>query len=199
MATRNAQKKAEERRISTIGDFKNRIGGIQELPSGLSVQFRNPGGLQAFMGNGTIPNSLMPLVKQALKDGDAPKPEDMLGADGEVDADLLADMVKMYDSVAMACIVKPRVHPVPTDSDVAAWNREHPEDPVEDPEDLRSDEKLYIDELPFDDKQFLLMLVTGGVKDLETFLQQSEQDVANVASIQGNVRAAQLAAGLDPR
>lgn len=178
MATR---KKAEELRISQVGDFKKRIGGIIELPSGLVVRYRNPGGLQAFMANGTIPNSLMPLVKKALKEGKAPETEELFGKNNELDPKLLTEMMEMFDSIAVRCIVEPRIHPTPAT------------------EDERADDKLYADELPLDDKQFLMQLITGGTKDLETFRKQLDKNVADVAEKQSPVRAAQRAAGIDPR
>ena len=195
MATRSTQKKAEELRISQIGDFKNRIGGTQELPSGFTVKVRNPGGLQAFLGSGTIPNSLMPLIQKALKAGKAPDAKDFLSKEGEVDPALLTDMFVMMDNIAVQCIVEPRIHPKLTSADVEKWNAENPDKQVRDPEDLRRADQLYVDELPIDDKQFLMQWVMGGTRDLETFRQQQLAGVDDVATKQDAVRAAQRALG----
>lgn len=177
--TRKDIKKAEELRISQIGDFKKRLGGTIELPSGFVVKVRNPGGLQAFMMNGTIPNSLMPIIKNALDAGKAPDPKDLMLKNGELDPSLFKAMGEMLDAVALQCIVNPTIHPVPAS------------------EDERSDEQLYVDELPFDDKQFLMQWMSGGTKDLETFRQQQQQGVDAVAASQNAVRAAQRNLGTD--
>lgn len=181
MSNKSAAKKAEERRISQVGDFKARMGGIQELPSGLVVKVRNPGGLQAFMVGGQIPNTLMPMIKRALEGGQSLDPKEMLGEDGEVDPKLFAAMEEMLDSVALRCIVDPAIHPKPES------------------EEARSDEELYVDEIPMEDKQFLMQWVSGGTRDLEKFRQQQQSGLESVAKVQVDVRAAQRAAGLDPR
>lgn len=198
-ATRKDIQKAEEARISQIGDFKNRIGGTQELPSGFTVKVRNPGGLQAFLAGGTIPNSLMPLIQKALKSGKAPDAKEFLSKDGEVDPALLTDMFEMMDNIAVQCIVEPRIHPKLTQADVEKWNAENPDKRVSDPEDLRRADTLYVDELPMDDKQFLMQWIMGGTRNLETFRQQQLEGVDDVAAKQNAVRAAQRAAGADPR
>src|SRR3546814_3769918 len=51
--------------------------------------------------------------------------------------------------------VEPRLHPVPDENDMNHYNATH-DDQIESPEELRLDTKLYTDELPDDDKQFLL-------------------------------------------
>lgn len=177
--TRKAAKEAEQRRISQIGDFKARMGGIQELPSGLTVKVRNPGGLQAFMMNGTVPNSLMPLIKEALAKGKGMDVKEAIMPDGEIDPNMFNAMSDMLDSVTMQCVVSPKIHAVP----------ENEED--------RSDEELYVDEIPTEDKQFLLQWVTGGTRDLEEFRSRLELGVDDVAASQSAVRAAQSALGAD--
>lgn len=168
-ATRKAQKDAELSRISQIGDFKKRIGGIFELPSGLVVKLRNPGGLSAFLDSENIPNALLAIVQKALKTGQKVDPEEFLSDDG-IDAEMLKSVTFMFDAVAIKAMVEPRVHPAP------------------ETEDDRRDDMLYVDELPQDDKQFIFNWVTSGVKDLEPFRNQSESDVASVSAI-GNVRS----------
>src|SRR3954453_22167561 len=71
----NPAKAAEERKISQIGDYKKRMGGIIELPSGFFVKVKNPGGLRAFMDSGSIPNSLMPIIQESLNRGKKPDPK----------------------------------------------------------------------------------------------------------------------------
>ena len=199
MPKRSTAKKAEERRISQTRDFKTRMGGIQELPSGLVVKLRNPGGLMAFMNAKNIPNSLMAIIQRSLGQGKAPEPEELMGKEGEVDPEMLDGMKEMMDAVAQRCIVQPKFVPAPTEEDVVAWNAEHPDDLVDEPEDLRDEETLYLDELPFDDKMFIFQWVSGGTRDLEEFRARHDEGMADVAKKSSAVRDAQLAAGLDPR
>lgn len=195
MATRKAEQEAEIRRISQIGDFKTRLGGIQELPSGLVVKVRNPGGLQAFMGKGqAIPNSLMSIIEKGMKTGQAPKPDELF-KDGKMDQDVFGDMVILLDNIALKTIVEPRIWPRLTDADVNEWNKTHPDEPVGDIEDLRSDEKLYADELPDDDKQFLFQWISGGTRDLETFRAGLAQSLDSVVAVAGNRQSSEPDSG----
>lgn len=199
MATRSTAKKAEQSRISQIGDFKKRIGGELELPSGLTIKWRNPGGLRAFMAAGKIPNVLLNQVDRALKGGpeaQAALENDMIQKLQE-DPEMINQLMELYDDVAIKCFVQPRLHPVPTMDDVEANNLQFPEAPVEDPEELRSDDKLYVDEIPDDDKAYLFSLLSGGVQDLERFRQEHQIDVDRLARVSGVVGQPVVDSGAD--
>lgn len=180
-ATRKAEKEAEQLRISQIGDWKKRIGGVMEMPSGLTAAVRNPGGLNVFLGDGNIPNSLLTIIRTALDQGRVPDASEFLGEQGQFDPELLKGMDVMLNNVVVKVMVKPRVLPVP------------------DNEDDRLDTELYADEIPQDDKMFLLQWVSGGTRDLEEFRKKQQQGMDAVAQSTSSVRAAQLAAGIDPR
>jgi hypothetical protein len=183
--------KAEERRISAIGDIKQRTGGIIELPSGITVRWRNPGGLRAFMSQGKIPNALIGAVEQGLKGGKGAS--DKMAADVmkqmEDNPEMLGQLMEMYDSVAMKCLVEPKLWPVPTEEDLKAWNKDpkNRDDQLDDVEDLRYEDRLYVDELPDDDKAYLFSLLSGGVKDLETFRAERSISMDAVARVSGVV------------
>lgn len=181
----NPAKAAEQLRISQIGDFKKRMGGVMELPSGVVVKLKNPGGMRAFLGADNIPNSLMVIIDKALKTKQAPKVEDIIGEGGKIDPAMMRDMMSLFDIVALQTIVEPPVLPAPTQADVTAWNEQHPDDPKLDPEQLRDENLLYIDEFPDDDKQFIFQWVTGGVKDLETFRKRQQEGVDSLGSVAG--------------
>lgn len=146
-------KEAVELKISPIGDFKKRLGGITELPSGLVVRLHNPGGLNAFMGSSTIPNGLMPLVSKQIKNAKAGKGVDevALGKEIEANPELMLQMTQMIDAIVIRCVVEPEVQPVPDDFGA------------------RNPDVLYVDELMGDDKQFIFKWLTSGVTDLEPF------------------------------
>lgn len=171
-AARAAQQ-AEALRISQVGDFKKRLGGVMELPSGLVVKAKNPGGLRAFLNSGLIPNSLMSIIQKGLDKGSGKNISTEIVKDGKIDPEMLTDMMAMMDNIAVKVIVEPQIHPTLTENDLRVWNETHPEnEPLTSIEQLRSDDKLYADELPDDDKMFLFQWVSGGTKDLETFRRQ---------------------------
>lgn len=178
-----AEAAAEARRISQIGDFKKRLGGVMELPSGAVVKVRNPGGLKAFLGNGSIPNSLMPIVQKAVNNGKQVSAEEMgiINEDGSIDPAVLKDMLAMIDNVTIQSVVEPKVHPAPAD------------------EDERDDDLLYVDEFPDEDKQFLFQWVSGGTRDLEQFRREYSTAVDSVATVTGDTRIAIPADGVDAR
>ena len=185
MATsRSTAKKAEERRISQIGDFKNRMGGIFELPSGANVRLRNPGGLQVFLANGTIPNSLLPIIEQALKGSKQAQDEtaEAMTSLLTTKPEAMAEMMALYDNVLLKVVVEPRVHAVPTWDDVEQNNKQFPEAPADDPEDLRREDRLYVDEFPDEDKQFIFQWVTSGNSDLATFRERHSKSMATLAA-----------------
>jgi len=160
----NPAKKAEELKISQIGDFKKRLGGLIELPSGAVVKYKNPGGLQAFITSKSIPNSLMGIVEKALGKGKGIKIDDIISED-KIDPELLADIMILTDTVMLRSVIEPPVHPVPES------------------ETDRDDDLLYVDEFPAEDKQFMFQLITGGTKDLETFRQQLNSGMDSLAAV----------------
>lgn len=179
--SRSKTAKAEELRISQIGDFKKRLGGVMELPSGLVVRLRNPGGLRAFMSKGNIPNSLMVIIQKALDKGTSPEVDELM-PEGKVDPKLMDDMMDMMDTIAIATIVEPKLHNKLTEDDLVAWNKTNPNDQLNEVEELRQADRLYVDELPDDDKQFIFQWISGGTRDLEIFRQQSDASLDSVVA-----------------
>lgn len=181
----NPAKRAEQLRISQIGDFKKRMGGIMELPSGAVVRLKNPGGLQAFIGeqSADIPNPLMNIIQESLDKGQAPSIKKFTNASGGVDPEMMDAMNRMLEQALVKTIVEPKVKPRLTQADVDQWNTENPDDLVEDLEELRDENVLYADEFPDADKQFIFQWVTGAVKDLETFRQKQQQGLGDLEAI----------------
>ena len=167
-----ATKTAINRQISNVGDFKQRIGGIVELPSGFTVRVKNPGGLRVFLNAGTIPNSLMAVVQDAMDKGKKITEEDIM-KDGQLDPQQLADMMELNDQVALKTIVEPSILPVP-----------------ENEADRKSDQ-LYVDELPDEDKLFLFQWVTGGARNLERFREEYQASMDASQAGGSNVSSAE--------
>lgn len=189
MASTAATKKAQQLRVSQIGDFKSRMGGIMELPSGLIMKLKNPGGLQSFIANGTIPNSLLGIVQEGLqgKTGvDAAKAANELSKD----MNSIGEMITMLDLVFVQTAKEPKVYPAPTDEDLERHNILNPTKKLEDVDDLRDDDRLYVDEIDQTDKQFVFQWVSGGVRDLETFRAELASNVADLSASEGSEDAA---------
>jgi len=185
-----AIKKAEQSRISQIGDFKNRLGGIMELPSGLIVRTHNPGGMKAFLAvDSGVPNSLMSVISKSLAKGKAPTEADLMGENGEMDPKMLDEMMALMDSVAMRVIIEPTIHPNPTEDSLEAWNRDNPDNQFASIEHLIQGhpDHIFVQELPEDDKSFLFQWISGGTRDLEKFRQQLEErmDAVPASAITG--------------
>lgn len=170
MASRNpatAAAKAESRKISQVGDFKRRLGGVFELPSGMVVKLKNPGGMNAFIKAKIIPNSLMGVIKQNVDKGTNPDMTEIMNKDGGFDDEILNDMTALMDNIATMCVVEPDVQPTPG------------------VDDERDDELLYADELSDEDKAFIFQWVSGGTTDLETFRAGHKKSMAAVSAEQG--------------
>lgn len=140
---------------------KATVGHELRLPSGNVCLARRPG-MQAFITNGTIPNSLMPMVNKFLNEGKAPKStKDVLGGE-ELTPELIADMYRMFNDVVLDVVIEPKVSNPPNS------------------EEDRDDDVLYIDEVDDEDKSFIFNWAVGGTSDLEKF--RSEQ-----AALMGSV------------
>lgn len=198
MATKkNPTNKAEALRVSQLGDFKSRLGGILELPSGLVVKVKNPGGLQAFIANGTIPNSLLKIVQETLQDKKGVD-EAKRAAELAKDLDSLGDMMRLLDLVASQVVKQPVCRMAPTQDDVDRHNMLFPENQVETPDELRDDENiLYTDDIEEMDKQFLFQWVSGGTRDLESFRKKYEGNVAAVSAVSEPEATPELTDGAD--
>lgn len=174
--------------VSSIKDFKRRTQAIVTLPSGFKVKLRNPGGMQAFFSTGLIPNSLMNIVNQGIKTGDVSMKD--LSPDGNVDDKMISDMSRLMDDIALRCMVEPKLNPVPNEKDLAAWNKANKDNKLTDVEDLRSDDKLYVDEIDEEDKLFIFHWMSSGVTDLETFRNRQKQGVDTLSAGEGDTPSA---------
>ena len=182
---------------SSVAEFKKKSGGLTELPSGLVVKLRNKGGMRGFLASGIIPNSLMGIVQDAIGKGTAPDMSGIVDDQGHMNEEMLNDMLLMTDRVVMDVMVDPVVLPAPTEADVEEWNRTHraAKDKVKEPDDLRDDEELYIDEVDEEDKAFIFQWVTGGTRDVEQFRKELAAGMDDLGGLQGLPSAPQPTRG----
>lgn len=158
---------------TSVSDWKKKSGSDLQLPSGHTCRVRNPG-MKAFLSAGLIPNSLIPIVTEALSRGESPsggaskqdeqiekKLQDELSSDPK----LLTDMMDAIDNVTVYCVLQPKVNPTPVKELVQA---DGSVELVED-FDAKDPELLYVDEVDFEDKTFIFNWAVGGTRDLERF------------------------------
>ncbi len=137
---------------------KASAGTPLQVPSGNTALVRSSG-MQIFLTKGLIPNSLLPIVRQAMSG----KQVDLKAED--ITEDQLADMVMLFDAIVVHCVIEPTVLPVPAEGEE------------------RDPEALYVDDVDFDDKMFIFQWVVGGTRDLEQF---RKEQAAGVDAVRGS-------------
>lgn len=153
-------------KASSVASWKAKSQGTPlTVPSGQTALVKLPG-LQVFLEEGIIPNSLLPLVTESLSKGIAPSQRQL---QDNMDLDKVRDMMSLFDAVTVYCVVEPKVYPIP-------------------PADKERDEELlYVDEIDFDDKMFIFQFAIGGTREVETFRKEHEAYVADVSDDESDV------------
>lgn len=159
-APKKAAPTAPVAEVTPVSAWKARAGGQPlELPSGNVALVRVPG-MQAFVASGIIPNSLMPIVNEAIEKHTTPSMEEVMA-----NTNMLRDMTVFMDNVVIHCFTEPKVHHVPN------------------PGVDREPDKLYVDEIDAEDKSFVFQLACGGTRDLERFRRERDEAMADVAAL----------------
>lgn len=128
-----------------------------EVPSGNHALIRRKP-LQVFVKAGLIPNDLLPIIKNAMKNG---KVE--ITSDEIMDSPaMIAGTLELIDVIVCESVVDPKVYPAPLK------------------EEDRDEEKLYVDDVDWEDKRFIYEYVLGAVADVEAFREKQEGDVEAV-------------------
>lgn len=193
MATQgNAQRKRKSaggrKKATTTSAWKQSAQGAElEVPSG-NVALVRPVGMHVFMQRGMIPNVLMPIVNEALKG----KNPDMSKLTDDIDEKMISDVMQLFDDATVYCVVEPKVFPTPR------WTEEHAKEakchpnevgqpiPIEDRQAVLGleEDRLWVDEVDFDDKQFIFQFVVGGTRDLEQFRTEQADGVAHLRPVE---------------
>lgn len=166
--TENGQKK-----VTSASAWKGKKGTDLELPSGNVCRVRNPG-MDYFIRAGIIPDSLTGMVRQMISGKGDVELTDLVKTDDD-----LQKLFGVVDDILIEVVLEPVVNPVPmrtVENDEGKEVRE----PV--PFAERDEDKLYVDEVDFDDKIFVFQFACGGTRDLEKFREQQEQAMESVRS-----------------
>jgi hypothetical protein len=146
-----------------VNEWKKSVKSVElEVPSGNTCLARRVD-LRKLLNAGSIPNLLMPAVREAMK-GKKFDAEELMK---DIDEDKIKQMLDLMDMIVVDCVLRPKVHPAPAT------------------EEARSDDILYVDEVDFEDKQFIFQWATGGSRDLERFRQEQESFMAGVHAGEG--------------
>lgn len=159
--------------VTETSEWKSSSQGVDlQVPSGKTCKVRRKP-MDSFIRRGIIPNSLLPIVRAAIKGEDMDKMEM-----GDLDEQQVIDMFALYDAVVCDCVVAPKVYPIPHYTAKDAAEGRCSEEVVGKEIDIedRNQDFLYVDEVDQDDKVFIYNFVTGGTRDLESF--RSEQAAA---------------------
>lgn len=164
-----------------------RLGEDVELPSGLWCKAKRIG-MEALVQGGKIPNSLLPIVMEALEGGEAGRKTAEEKLRKQMSEAHIQDMMAMYDGITMFVVVEPTVRPVPetcacgaiknADAIIATEEQlqhTHAWRPVPDQDREHGAGIAYVDWIDFADKVYLMNFAVGGTRDLETFRQEQGQ------------------------
>lgn len=164
---------------TSVEGWKARKSLVLHVPSGNKALVRNPG-IKAFLTAGILPNSLMPIVTEALERG---QPPSMSAFQDKVKTDptLLQEMLESVDRVTLHCVIEPQVHPVPTwDLTDHAEDRCTAEQVGQEAPQKKDPRRLYVDEVDLEDKLFIFQWAVGGTRDLERFREQYSTGLATL-------------------
>ncbi len=148
------------------------------VPSG-NVALVRPVGMQAFLDKGLIPNSLREIAMEAIKGKKMPdiKTE-------ELDSEQIENMMQLFDSVTVYCVIQPEVLPVPLWSAEDAAEGHCTEEQVGQsvPYNKREEvEPLWVDEVDMEDKQFIFQFACGGTRSVEQFRAEYARSLERVS------------------
>lgn len=166
-----------EKQATSPRDWRARPTPL-ELPSGNTCLVRKTS-LEVFLAKGIIPNSLLPIITQALRSGKAPSDSDL-----DIDTDVLSDMVDLFNEITIHCVVEPDVRRVPLDEEGK---------PI--PLAERDQDAIYIDEVDFEDKSAVFQWAISGVSRFQPASAEPDTRVADVPELPVDEGTTESAAG----
>lgn len=166
---------------SPASAFKKKKTTPVELPSGNLMVLRRPG-MERFLSAGYLPDKLAAVIRREIASM-SPKPTKASDILEEMDENDITEMMYAMDRVAAEAAVEPHVcwhmrlvldatgNPqYEQDKDGKSTKREVVEVI---PEEERSEDFVYTDELELEDKQFIFQYAVGGSADLSRFRAES--------------------------
>lgn len=191
----NPAKKAAAKKISTAAQWKT-SSGIEdiEVPSGNIARLRRVGP-EAFLSSGIVPDSLAPMIDEAIKQKKGLPPSKVAKKIAE-DPESLPQMFDIMNRVVVYAVIEPNVENIPNCDRVIegeVCDKTH-FDPIHKlgekgthkfNEGERDPDTLYIDEVSLDDRLFIMNYAVGGTRDLERFRREHGESMAGLAPGKG--------------
>jgi hypothetical protein len=145
-----------------IGEWKKSSSTFTTLtvPTGKNMRVKRVA-LETLIAAGKVPNSLLPMMRNASKGQKTEVNQD------NVTEQQIVEMLALMDSVVCDISVQPKVHPAPAD------------------ELERRDDLLYVDELESQDKGFLFQWAVGGTSDVAKFRDQLSERMGALSASEG--------------
>lgn len=164
-----------KKEVSSARGWKKNKGEELELPSGNVALVKRPGP-QALLSKGILPDTLMPIVQQAIRSGKGLKPQDI--GDSLKDPDAIVSMLDAMDRLLVEVVVEPKV----------AYHKRLVDDiweiiPVA---ERNEDELIYTDDVDEEDKMFVFNYAVGGTRDLERFRSEQAARMGDLSNVSGN-------------
>ena len=191
----NNRKKPARTKATSAGEWRRSTTTQLPLvmtPTGKWIRFRRPG-MTKFLEAGFLPDTLAGLVRKEIASA-SKKP----GAKSVNDKELLSkltadldeagmlDMLAALDRIIVTVMVEPRVvwhRVVKRDEDGVAVLDDRGREILEDvPDDDRSNDVVYTDEIEQEDKNFIFQAAVGGSTDLARFRAQSAAVMDSLSS-----------------
>lgn len=155
------------------------------LPSGNTALVRRTGP-EAFLEQGLIPDSVTPIIDEAVRSKKGLKPraqQELLN-----DPAALGSLVEMLDRTLCYAVVEPKVSMPPgcvvcsdLDNSKATQHKDAKHKSYHQfVEFTRDDSVLYADRVDLDDKMFVMNFCLGGTRDLQKFRNEYGASVAGV-------------------
>lgn len=169
------------KQLSTSKTWKRNKGEEIELPSGNVALVKRPGPA-ALLSDGIMPDTLMPIVQQAIAKGKGLKPADQQKL--LEDPTQIAGMLDAMDRLMVKVVVEPKVayHKRLVAPDQADGAKPVPEEWEDIPAEDRDDEQfIYTDEVDLEDKMFVFQYAVGGTRDLERFRDEHSAGLGNLS------------------
>lgn len=188
MATSSTKKKTTSEKVaakaktSSKRQWKRAVAEEIELPSSNVALVKRPG-MEAFLMEGLIPDTLMPIVTEAVRQKKGLPPERV--AEIIKDPEQVASMMDAMDRIVARIVIEPDVrwHKI-SEADLAPGGEyagsEYSAGDIINEDDRDIEKWIYTDEVDFEDKSFLFNYAVGGTRDLERFREEANATLASV-------------------
>lgn len=198
---------SNKKKITSASAWKASTGTEEvEVPSGHIALIRRVGP-EAFLSTGIVPDTLSPMIDEAVRDKKGLPPEKVAKQLTD-DPDSFPQMIDMMNRVVAYAVLEPKVENVPdciaevevtvnprsakakkekkvcgkTVSDKAHRNGDEGSHKFMEGE--RDNGLLYADEVDLQDRIFIMNYAVGGTRDLERFRSEHGESVARISDVQ---------------